>query len=119
MFKFSDSDQKSSAKALKQHEDDLTRTLAVSVPGLVSSGTASLADNSASLTSGHVAANSVLSITLGGEDRSAASAGHRLLIKPDAFNVSVLFQPTLAFLDRVQVIMPSGTSEGSRGFGSL
>jgi exocyst complex component 4 len=33
---------------------------------------------------------------------------HRLLIKPDTFNVTVLFQPTLAFLDRVVDILPAG-----------
>jgi exocyst complex component 4 len=33
---------------------------------------------------------------------------HRLLIKPDAFHVSVLFEPTLAFLSRISDILPSG-----------
>jgi exocyst complex component 4 len=33
---------------------------------------------------------------------------HRLLIKPDTFNVTVLFQPTLAFLDRVVDVLPAG-----------
>ena len=33
---------------------------------------------------------------------------HRLLIKPDAFHVSVLFQPTLAFLQRIADVLPSG-----------
>ena len=33
---------------------------------------------------------------------------HRLLIKPDAFHVSVLFQPTLAFLQRIGDVLPSG-----------
>jgi exocyst complex component 4 len=33
---------------------------------------------------------------------------HRLLVRPDAFNVSVLFQPTLAFLSRVSEILPAG-----------
>lgn len=47
--------------------------------------------------------------TLISDDR-AASAGqhHRLLIKPDAFHVSVLFQPTLAFLNRMTEIFPHG-----------
>lgn len=34
------------------------------------------------------------------------TAGHRLVVKPDAFNVSVLFKPTLAFLDKVKTIIP-------------
>ena len=33
---------------------------------------------------------------------------HRLLIHPDAFHVTVLFQPTLAFLHRVVDILPPG-----------
>ena len=33
---------------------------------------------------------------------------HRLLVHPNAFHVSVLFQPTLAFLDRIADILPSG-----------
>jgi exocyst complex component 4 len=33
---------------------------------------------------------------------------HRLLIRPDAFHVAVLFQPTLSFLQRISEILPSG-----------
>lgn len=33
---------------------------------------------------------------------------HRLLIRPDAFHVTVLFQPTLSYLHRVAEILPSG-----------
>lgn len=33
---------------------------------------------------------------------------HRLVIRPDAFHVTVLFQPTLAYLHRVSEILPSG-----------
>ena len=33
---------------------------------------------------------------------------HKLLIKPDTFNVTVLFQPTLAFLDRIVDVLPMG-----------
>jgi exocyst complex component 4 len=32
---------------------------------------------------------------------------HRLLIRPDAFHVTVLFQPTLSFLHRVADILPA------------
>jgi exocyst complex component 4 len=37
-----------------------------------------------------------------------AGQHHRLIIRPDAFHVSVLFQPTLAFLDRVSDVLPAG-----------
>lgn len=33
---------------------------------------------------------------------------HRLLIRPDAFHVTVLFQPTLSYLHRIAEILPSG-----------
>jgi len=33
---------------------------------------------------------------------------HKLLIKPDTFNVTVLFQPTLTFLDRIVDVLPMG-----------
>lgn len=33
---------------------------------------------------------------------------HRLLIRPDAFHVSVLFQPTLSFLERMSETLPAG-----------
>ena len=33
---------------------------------------------------------------------------HRLLVHPDASYVSILFQPTLAFLQRVADVLPSG-----------
>jgi exocyst complex component 4 len=38
-----------------------------------------------------------------------------VLVKPDAFNVSVLFQPTLAFLERAGSIMPVGIEDESSG----
>jgi len=41
--------------------------------------------------------------TLSGMDQH-----HKLLIKPDTFNVTVLFQPTLVFLDRVVDVLPMG-----------
>jgi exocyst complex component 4 len=45
-----------------------------------------------------------------GSDERVLGAGqhHRLLIKPDAFHVSVLFQPTLAFLGMIADILPDG-----------
>jgi exocyst complex component 4 len=47
--------------------------------------------------------------TFGADDRLlGAGQHHRLIIRPDAFHVSVLFQPTLAWLDRVSDVLPSG-----------
>ena len=41
-------------------------------------------------------------------------------IQADAFNVSVLFGPTLAFLERVKEVMPGGmTGDDESGFGGF
>ena len=56
---------------------------------------------------------------VGSDDRLLGPGQHhRLLIHPDAFHVSVLFQPTLAFMDRISDILPSG-HETSRAAGVL
>lgn len=36
-----------------------------------------------------------------------ASKSHRLLVKPDAYNVSVLLKPTMAFLERLREVFPN------------
>jgi exocyst complex component 4 len=36
-----------------------------------------------------------------------SSKGHKLLIKPDAYNVSVLLKPTMAFLHRSKEVFPN------------
>lgn len=46
---------------------------------------------------------------VGADDRLLNAEHHRLLIRPDAFHVAVLFQPTLAFLERVSGVLPSGS----------
>jgi exocyst complex component 4 len=94
VFRFADTDLKLANKALKSHEDELTRVLKDTMPGLVQ---ASSENATYSLSS------------VGSEDRLlGAGKRHRLLIRPDAFHVSVLFQPTLAFLDRITEVLPSG-----------
>ena len=81
-------------KALRPHEDSLARVLKDTMPGLAPNV---VGDNSQTI---------VTSTTderlLGGDQQ------HRLLIRPDAFHVTVLFQPTLSFLQRVSKILPSG-----------
>jgi exocyst complex component 4 len=82
-------------KTLRQHEDELTRVLKDTMPGLVQG----VSENAVQVTLSSV----------GTDDRLlGAGQHHRLLIKPDAFHVSILFQPTLAFLDRVAEVLPSG-----------
>lgn len=71
------------------------RVLRDTMPGLVQS-------------SSENAVQSALS-SLGSDERVlGAGQHHRLLIKPNAFHVTVLFQPTLAFLGRVANVLPDG-----------
>lgn len=94
MFRFVDTDVKSANKSLRGHEDELYQALRDTVPGLVQ-GTS---DSAVQTTLSHV----------GTDDRLIGAEHHRLLIRSDAFHVSVLFQPTLVFLDRVAEVLPSG-----------
>lgn len=95
IFRFADTDIKSTGKFLRRYEDELMRVLRDTMPGLVQS-------------SSENAVQSALS-SLGSDGRVLdAGQHHRLLIKPDAFHVSVLFQPTLAFLGRVTNVLPDG-----------
>ncbi|RUS32021.1 hypothetical protein BC938DRAFT_476467 [Jimgerdemannia flammicorona] len=47
------------------------------------------------------------------------AAGHRLLVRPDVYNVSVLIKPTMAFLERLKQIMPVGPTELTGNFSSF
>lgn len=95
VFRFADTDVKSSSKLLKHHEEELARVLKDTVPGLVQGSS----DNAVQATLSAV----------GTDDRMLGTGQHhRLLVRPDAFHVSVLFQPTLAYLDRVAEVLPSG-----------
>jgi exocyst complex component 4 len=86
---------KLSTKVLKEQQDELIRVLKDTVPGLVQGSSES-------------AVQATLS-AVGSDDRLLGPGQHhRLLIHPDAFHVSVLFQPTLAFMDRVSNIFPFG-----------
>lgn len=45
------------------------------------------------------------------DERYSTSGKHRNLIPPNAFNVSTLFQPSVAFIERVEHIIPPGFVE--------
>lgn len=51
--------------------------------------------------------------SIGTDDRIAGAGQHRLLIRPDTFHVSVLFQPTLSFLARVGEILPGDIAKSA------
>jgi exocyst complex component 4 len=36
-----------------------------------------------------------------------SSKGHKVLVKPDAYNVSVLLKPTMSFLQRLREVFPN------------
>ncbi|KAF8807754.1 hypothetical protein BYT27DRAFT_7189848 [Phlegmacium glaucopus] len=94
VFRFSDTDMKITNKALRPHEDSLTRVLKDTMPGL--------APNAGGDTSQTVVTSATDERLLGIDQQ------HRLLIRPDAFHVTVLFQPTLSFLQRVSETLPTG-----------
>lgn len=86
-------------KVLRLHEEGLTRVLKETMPGLVA---------------GSAADATQITTTNSSDDRMLDSdQHHRLLIPADAFHVTVLFQPTLAFLHRVSEVLPAGV-EASR-----
>ncbi|KAL5639427.1 hypothetical protein ACGC1H_006810 [Rhizoctonia solani] len=101
-FHFADTDPKPVNRALRVHEEGITQVLRSTVPGLITS-LAGEANAGAHFTTGPDASE------------------HRLLVRPDAFHVSVLFQPTLAFLERAAACLPDGVAEGvgETGGGSL
>lgn len=98
MFRFGDSDYKASNKVLKAHEEELYKALRHAVPGLLTDASATLSALSVN-SSGRSGA---------GGAGSGIGASHKPLVRADAFNVSILFGPTLAFLDRVKEVMPAG-----------
>ncbi|KAI0652072.1 Sec8 exocyst complex component-specific domain-containing protein [Trametes meyenii] len=94
IFRFADTDTKFATKALRQHEEELTRVLKDTVPGLVQGSENALQATLAAV---------------GTDDRLMGTGQHhRTLVHPNAFHVSVLFQPTLAFLDRISDVLPAG-----------
>jgi exocyst complex component 4 len=117
MFRFSDSNADDSSSILKRHEEELNRSLRSSVPGLVNT----TAEGPMSTLGGPTVNQTVLSLVREDKYSNSPSAGtHKLLVSPDAFNVNVLFAPTLAFLKRVQDVMPSGlVGDDDGGFGGF
>ncbi|KAF8737357.1 Sec8 exocyst complex component specific domain, partial [Rhizoctonia solani] len=97
-FHFADTDPKPVNRALRTHEEGITQVLRATVPGLITS------------LAGEASAGTQFTT---GPDASE----HRLLVRPDAFHVSVLFQPTLAFLERAAACLPDGVAEGVGGMG--
>lgn len=90
MFKLSEMDEK--ASDIKTEEDELDEILKSSVPGLVTKskdkdGTTSLLGDQAGLNDG-------------------TAAGHKLLVEPSVFNMTILLSPSLTFLQHLKDIVP-------------
>lgn len=121
------SSNKKDTSPVKRYEERLDAALRVSVPGLVNAadshvGVLGWSPLSTSLVTEHnILTTSGIDSSISDSSSSALMTGsHRLLVKPDAFNISVLFQPALAFVDRVRVVMPSeAAGETSKGFSAF
>lgn len=101
MFTFVDTDNRAINSELKEYDDAVQQALRASVPGLIGMQS-------------NEGAQSVLQGDLTRKDRSK----HRTLVPPNAFNVSILFQPTLAFIKRAGEIVPPGHESETTDFSS-
>jgi exocyst complex component 4 len=126
IFKFNDSDFESSSKTLKRYQDSLNLALKSAVPGLITSSSDG-GSLSTTTTSALIVASSAADFSNGIRSSTHLNGTHKALVPADAFNVSVLFGPTLSFLERVKEIMPGGliieddlsTTGGGNGFGGF
>lgn len=89
MFKLAEMDQKS--PDMQSEQEDLDEILKSSVPGLVSK------------TRGKAGIGSDVPRPI----QESTAAGHKLLIEPNAFNVTLMLPPSLSFLQRLKDIVPS------------
>ncbi|KIV85019.1 hypothetical protein PV11_00757 [Exophiala sideris] len=92
MFKLSEMDKKS--EAMKTEENELDDILKSSVPGLVSKSRAAGLDVTSSSSSDRTTQDST-------------AAGHKLLIEPGVFNMTILLPPSLTFLQRLKDVVPA------------
>ncbi|CAH1761821.1 7912_t:CDS:10 [Entrophospora sp. SA101] len=102
IFRFSDVDAKSFLELDKEYENNVTKSLKQSLPEIFSKKDVDERQLSVFVVDRFANNNS-----------NMMSAGHRLVVRPDAFNISVLFKPTLEFLEKVKTIIPNSTSESS------
>jgi len=59
-------------------------------------------------------------MTFGSSERYNPTGNqHRLIVRPEAFHVTVLYQPSLVFLGRVTEILPPGLAESARDGSTL
>lgn len=103
MFRFNDSDSRAIQKEIKPIDDSVQQALRSSVPGLV-----------------NMQSDQPVSIAPDTDDRfSPSSSRYRTLVPPNAFNVTTLFHPTLAFIHRASAIVPPGFESETQGFSTI
>ncbi|KIR32052.1 exocyst complex component 4 [Cryptococcus deuterogattii MMRL2647] len=103
MFRFNDSDSRAIQKEIKPIDESVQQALRSSVPGLV-----------------NIQSDQPVSIVPEIDDRFSPSSGrYRTLVPPNAFNVTTLFQPTLAFIHRASAIVPPGFESETQGFSTV
>jgi exocyst complex component 4 len=107
MFKFADTDNRAVSNEIKLIDDSVQQALKVSVPGLVN------------IQSGSEGPGVLTGSMAGSDDRYSTAGRHRTLIPRNAFNVSTLFQPTLAFIERASAIAPVGFEEEPKSFSGV
>lgn len=74
---------------MKAEQDDLDEILRSSVPGLVSKSRQKTSPDDPNRS-----------------ERENSGTGHRLLISPSVFNISLLLPPALSFIQRIKDIVP-------------
>ncbi|KWU43286.1 hypothetical protein RHOSPDRAFT_26426 [Rhodotorula sp. JG-1b] len=114
IFRFADTDLQGSHKLLQMQEASLNAAIKEAVPGLLTD--AALSTTTASAL--------IVASSAGGSRSFSLNGTHKALVPSDAFNVSVLFGPTLAFLERVKETMPGGLIaddevDAATGFGGF
>ncbi|KMP03271.1 hypothetical protein CIRG_02963 [Coccidioides immitis RMSCC 2394] len=87
LFKLSEIDQNSAD--IKTEQADLDEILRSSVPGLVSKSRQKLSSSGPTRS-----------------DQESSGTGHKLLIEPNVFNISLLLPPALSFIQRLTDIVP-------------
>ncbi|CAJ0842913.1 15490_t:CDS:10 [Entrophospora sp. SA101] len=102
IFRFSDVDAKSFLELDKEYENNVTKSLKQSLPEIFSKKDVDERQLSVFVVDRFANNNS-----------NMMSAGHRLVVRPDAFNISVLFKPTLEFLEKVKTIIPNSESSST------
>ncbi|WFD40365.1 Xaa-Pro aminopeptidase [Malassezia japonica] len=101
-------DLRKQQNAVRRSEDKVDTALRTFVPGLVVQD------------AGPANATYLVNTSTSTRPDEYTGAGHRLLVRPLTFTVSVLFQPTLAFISRVPHVLPEDAAGASaRGFGGF